>query len=64
MTRTSCKWPRAFNKGMCEDVTALNYATEHGMEIDHSHETGEIRCITRCNNSLLGGVGCITFCGT
>ena len=49
---------------MCEDVTALNYATEHGMEIDHSHETGEIRCITRCNNSLLGGVGCITFCGT
>ncbi len=45
---------------MCEDVTDLNYATEHGMEIDHSHETGEIRCITKCNNSQLG-LGCIDY---
>jgi hypothetical protein len=49
-----------FNEGMCEDVTALNYATEHRMAIDHSHETGEIRCITKCNNGLLG-LGCIDY---
>ena len=49
-----------FNAGMREAVTALNYATEHGMEIDHSHETGEIRCITKCNNSQLG-LGCIDY---
>ena len=49
-----------FNEGMCEDVTALNYATKYDMAIDHSHETGEIRCITKCNSVLLG-LGCIGY---
>lgn len=46
---------------MCDDVTALNCATKFGLSIDHSYESGEIRCATKCNTSLFRFKGSIEY---